>query len=284
MQHSVRLTTDKVEIEAVLRRDWVYAAYALGDLEPEQSEYCTWYLAEAAQQVSALALVYRRLEPPVLLTMGDPAGVAAIFEAVALPARIYMASQLATLPVFQAHYDFGDDRVRPMVRMAVSGGTFQPAGRQADGHLLRRLGVSDVPAIEALVAHGGPFAPDAFSPAQVAEGLFYGVEAGTAARSDPGELLAVAGTHLVAHTTKIAAVGNIYTHPGYRGQGCGQLVTTAVTADLLDQGLHVVLNVDSGNATAIHMYEKLGYRTHCPFVEGVGRRSTIKPVHPNRQI
>ena len=44
---SVSLTTDKDQIEAFLRRDPVYAAYAIGDLEPEHAPFCTWRLAEA---------------------------------------------------------------------------------------------------------------------------------------------------------------------------------------------------------------------------------------------
>ena len=58
---SVHLTTDKDQIEAFLRRDPVYAAYAIGDLEPEHAPFCTWHLAEASEQAGALALLYRRL-------------------------------------------------------------------------------------------------------------------------------------------------------------------------------------------------------------------------------
>jgi ribosomal protein S18 acetylase RimI-like enzyme len=179
-----------------------------------------------------------------------------------------MAAQVAHLPVFEAHYDFSADRIRPMLRMTVSCATFRSAG----GLTLQRLSPADVPAIEALFAHGGPFAPDAFSPAQVAEGVFYGLQTGDFVPSQHGDLLAVAGTHLVARTIGIAAVGNIYTHPAHRGKGYSQVVTSAVTAELLVKGLDVVLNVDADNAAAIHVYEKLGYRVHCPFVEGDGRR------------
>ena len=131
-----------------------------------------------------------------------------------------------------------------------------------------------MPAIEALYAAGGPFAPDAFSPAQVAEGVFFGLESQALDQMKRGTLIAVAGTHLVAPTMGVAAVGNIYTHPAHRGKGYGQLVTSAVTEELLNRNLLVVLNVDEGNTAAVHLYEKLGYRVHCPFVEGVGRRRT----------
>ena len=267
---SVHLTTDKDQIESFLRRDPVYAAYAIGDLEPEHFSFCTWYLAEAGEQASALALLYRRLDPPVLLTMGEMKGIAAIFDAVALPGHIYMAAQVAHLQVFEAHYDFSGDRIRPMLRMKLTPETFRPADRQPMHAILRHLSFTDVPEIEALYAAGGPFAPDAFSPLQVLEGVFFGLASQVSDQTERGALVAVAGTHLVAPTMGIAAVGNIYTHPAHRSQGCGQLVTSAVTEELLNRKLSVVLNVDEANTAAVHLYKKLGYRVHCPFVEGVG--------------
>ena len=62
---SVHLTTDKGQIEAFLRRDPVYAAYAIGDLEPEHDPFCTWRLAEVDGQIQALAPVsYTHLTLP----------------------------------------------------------------------------------------------------------------------------------------------------------------------------------------------------------------------------
>ncbi len=129
-----------------------------------------------------------------------------------------------------------------------------------------------MPEIEALYAAGGPFAPDAFSPLQVLEGVFFGLASQVSDQTERGAWVAVAGTHLVAPMMGIAAVGNIYTHPADRGKGYGQLVTSAVTEELLNRKLLVVLNVDEANTAAVHLYEKLGYRVHCKFVEGVGRR------------
>ena len=271
---SVHLTTNKDQIQAFLRRDPVYAAYAIGDLEPEHFPFCTWYLAEASKQPSALALLYRRLEPPVLLTMGETTGIAAIFDEVALPQHVYMAALGAHLQVFEAHYDFSGDRIRPMLRMNLAPEACQTVCKLPANATPRRLSSADVPAIEALYAAGGPFAPDAFSPSQVAEGTFFGLEGQALGHMKRGPLIAVAGTHLVAPTMGVAAVGNIYTHPAQRGKGYGQLVTSAVTEDLLKRNLLVVLNVDESNTAAVHLYEKLGYRVHCPFVEGGGRRRT----------
>ena len=71
-------------------------------------------------------------------------------------------------------------------------------------------------------------------------------------------LRAVAGTHLVAPAWGVAAVGNVYVHPAWRGRGYGALVSSAVTADLLQRGLLVVLNVDQDNPAAIQLVSTTG--------------------------
>lgn len=266
--YAVTLTTDKQKIHAFLQRDPVYAAYAIGDLEDAMFADTAWYLVGADGAARGLALLYSGLEPPILLTMGEPDAVATGLAAMPLPRRIYMAAQCEHLPAIERVYDFSADRVRRMVRMTVTPETFRPAQQRLHDSVLRRLGSDDLPAVEALYRHGGAYAPDAFHPRQVADGIFYGVLAADSSQRE--ELLAIAGTHLLAPNWGVAAVGNIYTHPAWRGQGLARLVTSAVTQELLARGMLVVLNVDQGNAAAIHIYESLGYRTHCPYVEGIG--------------
>lgn len=307
MPYAVRLTTDKTGLSAFLQRDPIWAAYAIGDLEPAHFAWCRWHVAEdAAGRLAGLALLYRRLDPPILLTVGETAAVAAILEQMALPQQVYVSAREEHLPLLLARYDFSVDRVRPMQRMAVTAATFRPAAvhpgeagpvetsvigssrirdpaglddtitprlaavsAEANGDpapKMRRLEMVDVPAIEALIGLGGPFAPDAFTPSQVAEGMFIGMVHNTATGS---ELVAVAGTHLVAPTWGVAALGNVYVHPAWRGRGYGALVSSAVTAELLQRGLLVVLNVDQDNPAAINLYRQLGFVEHCPFVEGI---------------
>ena len=62
-------------------------------------------------------------------------------------------------------------------------------------------------------------------------GIYYGVRRGT-------RLIAAAGTHVISPQSGIAAVGNVYTHREYRGQGLAKVVTSAVTADLLRDVRH----------------------------------------------
>ncbi len=243
---------------AFLQRDRAYAAYAIGDLEPTLAGACTWFGAWQGTALRTLALIYAGLQPPVLFTMGATAGLRAIVAAAALPAAVMIASQPQHAPTLQARYAF--DRLSSMWRMTVRPADFRPVVTAAT----QRLTPDATPALQALYALGGEHAPDSFRPAQVAEGVFYGIF------MEDG-LAAAGGTHLVARQRGVAAVGNIYTHPAYRGRGLATSITSAISTELLTDGLAVVLNVNEDNAPALAVYQKLGYRCVRRFVEGVGR-------------
>jgi predicted GNAT family acetyltransferase len=128
-----------------------------------------------------------------------------------------------------------------------------------DQAILAPLRPAQIAQINALFERGGGLA---FSPAQVEMGVFYGV-------LELGRLVAVAGTHLVSPSYSVAAIGNVFTHPDHRGRGYGTLATRAVAAELQRRGIReIVLNVAQVNATALHIYDKLGFERYCPFLEG----------------
>jgi ribosomal protein S18 acetylase RimI-like enzyme len=126
-----------------------------------------------------------------------------------------------------------------------------------------RLGVRDVPALQALYADGQSSgeSPDFFFPSMVADGVFHGIYEGTA-------LVAAAGTHLLARGEGIAALGNVYTRRDRRGRGLGRLATSAVLGELA--GVETIgLNVRADNDAAQHLYESLGFTRHCQFYEAL---------------
>jgi predicted GNAT family acetyltransferase len=100
-----------------------------------------------------------------------------------------------------------------------------------------------------------------FLPAQVTEGIYFGIR-------HNGQLVAAAGTHLINKTEGIAAIGNVYCLPSYRGKGFGAGVTSAVINALLKDGLKTVgLNVSPENPAA-NLYHRLGFRKACLYIEG----------------
>ena len=258
-----RLLTAKSEIRAYLESDRDYAAYALGDLDEGFFELCTWRVAAERDVIRALALEYVRFAPPILFLMGAGDGVAALLAEPTQLDRVFVTAREEHLSTLSQFYRWGE--LEHMWRMVLhrleglSGGLkFRAPVRSC-----KRLGMDDVDRLSALYSLGGG---DAFNPTQVTQGVFYGVE-------QDGQLISVAGTHLVSDTYGVGAIGNVMTHPDHRSRGYATLTTHAVCAELIRRGIRtIVLNVRQDNAPAIRVYEKLGFVRYCPFYEGVIER------------
>ena len=72
-------------------------------------------------------------------------------------------------------------------------------------------------------------------------------------------LVSIAGIHVYSEKYKVAALGNIVTHPDYRGNGFGKAVTAGLCQSLSEHVDNIGLNVKADNAAAIALYEKLGF-------------------------
>ena len=261
----VKTLSDKKQILAFLQQDRLYAAYAIGDLEPSLFARCQWFGAENDGKMQALrlgsgqalALFFTGLQPPALFTMGDTDGLAAILASALQPERAYFTCRAEHLPVVKTFYAL--DEVEEMFRMAINPADF----RSASGPTIK-LELSHLDALHQLYRLGGG---DAFAPYQLQDGIYYGVKLNE-------QLVSTAGTHLVSPAFGVAAVGNIFTHPNHRRRGYATACTSQVVEELLAQGLNVVLNVNRENAGAIGIYERLGFRRYCPFIEVLGDRKS----------
>ncbi|HUW08430.1 MAG TPA: GNAT family N-acetyltransferase, partial [Anaerolineae bacterium] len=279
---SVRQLIAEGEILPFLQSDWRYAAYAIADLDLWFFAQCRWWLAESILTVEgsradvgrtcaesspvrpwALVLLFAGLEPPAVFGLGDPSGVAAILDQAALPERVYFTVRPEHWPTVREHYRLQFEV--PMLRMVLGADALPDCGSDA----VRRLEAADLGSLRALYALGKPGDADGFAPFQIERGVFFGWV-------EDEKLVSVAGTHLVSLRHGLAAVGNVFTDPAYRGRGHALACTRAVTAALLDQRLSVVLNVAVHNTAAVSLYRRLGYKTYCRFFEGVGasKRST----------
>jgi predicted GNAT family acetyltransferase len=140
-----------------------------------------------------------------------------------------------------------------MVRMSVTRETF----RRAEGEAVRLHG-RDIGLTNRLYsAEGGPAA---YSSGHIEEGVYYGVMA-------EGRLVSIAGTHVDSPAERVAVVGNVFTHPRYRGTGLATIATSAVTQALLERCDLVALTVEVSNAPALAVYAKLSYRQQCTLYE-----------------
>ena len=246
------------EIRAILETDRPWSVYALGDLSPGLFPHCRWFAAPGP----ALAMLYGAFTPPVLLTIGRPDDLRPLLDEIAVEPEVYLHVRTEHLPVLRER--FGVQGEAHMWRMQLRSAERLPA----DAEGVVPLTSADVPALRALYADGEAAgeAPGFFAPSMVEAGVYFGAVEG-------GELVAAAGTHLVAPVEGVAAIGNVYTRRDRRGRGLGRRTTAAVAAELVRRGVPtVVLNVNQGNAAAIRVYEGLGFERYCPFVEGVAVR------------
>ena len=252
----VRHLVDPAEITAFLEQDRWYSAYAIGDLEPGFFEKCRWFGADLGGELRSLVLYFQGLDPPALFLMGEPVGLTVVLGTALRPERAMFTCRAIHLPALQIHYSTLE--IEDMLRMTLDGADFCPV----TAYGVERLGPGYVSELARLYASARG---NAFTPYQLAQGVFYGVK-------QRGRLVAAAGTHILARTMGVAAVGNVCTYPEYRGRGYATRCTSAVCADLGAMGLDVVLNVAQDNADAIHIYKKLGFRVYCSFVEGIAVR------------
>lgn len=253
----VRSTRDRRLLHSFLEQDRVFAAYAIADTDDSEFERARFGVAFDDGEPVAVVMEYRGVSPQPVFAMGRPEGISAVMRDVIRPRIAYLGAKSAAFRGVRDHYR--TDAPAPMVRMVVDQATFVPVVGEAV-----RLDQGDTGHLNRLYQLG----LNAYLPDQaVAAGIYYGIRRGT-------RLIAAAGTHVISPQWSIAAVGNVYTHREYRGQGLAKVVTSAVTADLLRSCRTVVLNVRADNPPALGVYRALGYREHTEFEERLVHRET----------
>lgn len=252
--------TDRASIRRILEADRLWAVYALADLEPGFFKHTRWF--SSAGEGPGVALIYSGFGVPVLITIGKVEEFRAILdevEATLNPPQLYIVVQPEIIPLLRERYELSQEKA--MQRMVLDPTRYQSG--VMDGVV--ELGPAHLEAVRRLYADGETSgeAPDWFMPEMLVHGVYYGVR-------EAGELVAVAGTHVVSVSEGVGCIGNIYTRRDRRGRGFGTQVTAAVTARLLSVKLETIaLNVGADNVSAIRVYERLGFRRHCGFVEAV---------------
>ena len=255
--------TDKAIILNYLEKDRLYAAYAIGDLEPQLFAQSKWIGAEEAGRLQALVLTFSGLKQPALFLIGDVNGLRVILENTQCPEHAYITCRPEHVAMTHDFYTW--NRTIPMWRMALDPSKFDAV----NGNCVRLTSAHSSQLTELYSLGGGI----GFSTTQVQDGVFFGIFV-------ERKLIAVAGTHLISVNYGVAAVGNVFTHPDFRGQGYGTATSNAVVSELLKIGIpDIILNVGQDNSSAIRIYERLGFKNYCPFFEGPARVWGINDQH-----
>lgn len=248
--------TDKEQIRQILLRDPRWCVYALGDLTPRMFVKCRWFVPD-------LTLVLHDYGTSILFAMGT-GSIREALDHVRWPVHLQVRHD--ALDEVARYARISD--VKQMWRMGLECTDAKTtATEDTDDTDIKRLAANDLFQLKRLYADGEQAgeSPDFFYDSMVSDGVFYGVFEGN-------ELVAAAGTHLVARDEGAAAIGNVYTRRDRRGRGYSRAATSAVLQELKDLPT-IGLNVRADNTSAVRVYQSLGFVRHCEFVEAVANRS-----------
>lgn len=239
---------DTGEIERFLRQNALIHLYELGDLDDFFWQHTTWYALKEAGQLQSLLLLYSAINPPVLLAISE--NMSALRDLLRssialLPPRFYahLSGDLSTM--LETHYRVDSHGLH--YKMALANTSRLEAVNTSETIPLTN---DDLDELQALYRASYP--GNSFDPRMLETGHFYGVRRNNA-------LVSVAGVHVYSPRYRVGVVGNVTTHPAYRGKGLGTAVCARLCQELLRTVEHIGLNVKADNAAAITSYKKLGF-------------------------
>jgi len=238
---------DKKEIEPFLRRNVYLHIYSIGDLDDFFWPYTTWYAWKEGKEIRAIALLYSGRTLPVLLALSETG-----------PMQQLMQSILHLLPCrFHAHLSAGvENALKEKYKMKSHGKHYKMALSDKsslydiDCSQVIQLQSKDLDEILQLYKEGYP--GNWFDTRMLETKQYFGTRR-------ENRLVSIAGIHVYSEKYKVAALGNIVTHPDYRGDGLGKSVTARLCQSLSKKVDNIGLNVKSDNEIAISMYERLGF-------------------------
>ncbi|MGI8609748.1 MAG: GNAT family N-acetyltransferase [Candidatus Dormibacteria bacterium] len=251
-------TPDREDAVQYLLKDRVWAAYPLGYLDPLTGTGVDLHGLGGPRGLEAIVAIAHLPNLLNVFATGDPAAVADVLtEMPGLPASGVFSARAEVLDALERHLQV--TTAYRMRRMAVRQEQMLP--RRVEPTV--RLSIQHLDQVRRLY---GLWTDTHQLPGQLTDGIYYGVFAGN-------ELIAAAGTHALSLRHGVGAIGNVLTHASHRGRGLASTTTTAVADELFARGCpEVVLNVRQGNDIALATYQKLGFRDHCTFIEGVFRK------------
>lgn len=245
------------QLEAFLRRDPYLQLYCLGDLEDFYFRHTVWYgELQVDGSLGALVMGYFSSHP-VFLAYASPGQESNMNQLLTdlkpfLPRRFYLhvtpGLGEALLPEYRIEHR------QQLSRMAWRHPAWLNQVNE-EGELLRPCHLEEV-----MEFYAEAYPNNWFEPRMLKSGQYFGIRR-------EGRLAAVAGVHVYSPSMRVAALGNIATHPRWRGCGLSTAVTARLCRSLLESTDVVGLNVLTDNEPAIRCYQKLGFESHATYEE-----------------
>lgn len=250
-----RKIRDKKEIYNFLSGTPDLHLYTIGDLDDFFWPDTTWYALYENNEIVSIALLYSGMSPSTLLLFHekDPTY-----------SRVLLGSIRKFLPEkFNVHLSPGLVDMFGMENIAENYGhnyrmVLKGDPEPVNDPNIRRLKLSDIDKINELYRLAYPH--NWFDSRMAKTGKYFGY-------FESGMLVGIAGIHVYSPEYRIAALGNIATHPDFRGRRIAYKVTSALCNDLKKTADIIGLNVKSDNNPAIKCYQNVGFEIRSSFDE-----------------
>jgi ribosomal protein S18 acetylase RimI-like enzyme len=247
---------DRARLETFLQRESELHVYSLGDLDDFFWPHTTWYGWEKAGTLREIVLVYSGQGLPTVVALSqNPAAI-----------RKLLREIVPLLPQsFYAHLSPGVEAALRSTHRLQSLGLHHRM-IQRDASQVEHFDCSSVVRLTAddrddlIRLYGESYPGNWFDLRMMATRQYFGL------RVD-NRLISVAGVHVYSEQHRVAAIGNVVTHPDHRNKGYGTLVTARLCQSLVETVELIGLNVKADNVPALACYRRLGFEIVAPFSE-----------------
>ena len=256
-----RIIRDKSEIYRFLSKAPDLHLYTIGDLDDFFWPDTIWHAIYDKSEIQSIALLYTGMIPHTLLLFydKDPGCSIELIKSIRhlLPGKFNVHLSPGLIDHFGKENiieDYGHN-----YRMIL---TRDP--EPVFDHNIRQLEISDMNLITSFYKIAYPH--NWFDSRMVKTGKYFGY-------FNEDKLIAVAGIHVYSSEYRIAALGNIATHPDFRGSKIAYKLTSALCSNLKNSVDVIGLNVNSENLPAIKCYKNIGFEIRSSYDECLVKNS-----------
>jgi ribosomal protein S18 acetylase RimI-like enzyme len=229
--------------------------YAIGDLDDFYWPFTTWYAIYELNEIKSIALLYSGMSPSTFLLFHDKDSYYStqLLKSVKplLPEKLNVHLSPGLINVFGKENiieDYGQN-----YRMVL-----MKAPEQISDENIRKMTVRDLNEINSLYKIAYP--SNWFDSRMVETRKYFGY-------FNKGILVGIAGIHVYSMQYRIAALGNIATHPDFRGRKIAYKLTSYLCNNLKKTVDLIGLNVKSENSAAIKCYNNIGFEIRSSYDE-----------------
>jgi len=240
---------DRAVLEAFLRRNPALHIYSLGDLDDFFWPRTHWYGLLDESHLRQVVLFYRHEDLTTLLALTDQR-IDEMGELLGglrdrLPARFHAHVSPGLAPVLQQTHALEPHGLHYKLVMVESGRLDEVQSGDVE-----RLSQADLPELRAFYRESYP--GNWFAPRMLETNLYFGIRRG-------GRLVSVAGIHVYSARLRVAALGNVATHPEHRGAGLATRTCARLCRELRATVDTIGANVRADNTSALACYQRLGF-------------------------